>query len=800
MFNRKFSSNIRRRKRMVISSLILLVVFLTIGYSAFTSNLSINGTLGVSKYVDTILYNVFETAAQNGYVQKYTGDHKDSFTEEPSKNIYYWSEDTSVTEDWVADHNNVVFANSCWEMFRTTDTGGVKLLYGGPAKKPINLYDRDFYQNVNISSPDDSHNFEFNEEKKMWRAVGKDNVSYMHNINFSVSNPGDYVIEYNVSMPENVYMKIYKNSTQVSALSGNDYNTYKLTGLTTSDVIKVTIFMNNSNNDYMLEFGIGKEMQNSLDFTCKNNSWAKLIDLSRYNSSPSSPANVGYMYNELNDLTAKSNSKKTYTKEKELNAEFIVNPDLTYDSYYAFGKDIEYNQSSSVYFLKEYYYGTWEQWLNEQNTDGLYLCISSSTGACSEVMYITGITDAFLSGYIFKDGKFLSDYDKEYIFGNGFTYNSGEYTLTNTITIKTSEWKDRKDSLKGLYTCGNETSTCQDIQYVVSADSNSYEYTTSSDAIKIANSVSYENDKYTLNNAVEIWSYNDEEINVINNNHYTCFNNTDECSKVAYITNYGEDIYYFELENGTRIEDAIEKMINSDDINKDDSSIKKVIDKWYETNLINYTNYLEDTIFCNDRSIKALNGWNPNGGNVKANLLFNSYNNNTIDFSCTNTTDMFSVSNPKAKLKYPIALQTNSEKLIKKKALYNRDYWTMTPSHYSNVYAYMNEGILWATTIATRPVISLKPGTEYSSGTGSMADPYIVEVPMGVLTIRYIDENGAEIHEPFEVQLPKGASFNYVNPTISGYEPDTPNATGTINGSYQTKVVVYHDTSTPIID
>ena len=56
MFGRKFSSNIRRKKRMIISSIILLVVFLGIGYSAFTTNLGINGTLKVDKYEEKIYW------------------------------------------------------------------------------------------------------------------------------------------------------------------------------------------------------------------------------------------------------------------------------------------------------------------------------------------------------------------------------------------------------------------------------------------------------------------------------------------------------------------------------------------------------------------------------------------------------------------------------------------------------------------------------------------------------------------------------------------------------------------------
>ena len=69
MFGKKFSSNIRKRKRMMISTIILLVVFLVIGYAAFTTDLSIGGTLNVSKY-DHTLYGVLEKAARKGYANE----------------------------------------------------------------------------------------------------------------------------------------------------------------------------------------------------------------------------------------------------------------------------------------------------------------------------------------------------------------------------------------------------------------------------------------------------------------------------------------------------------------------------------------------------------------------------------------------------------------------------------------------------------------------------------------------------------------------------------------------------------
>ena len=80
------------------------------------------------------LYSVLEDAATEGiYATQYTGAHHDSFTEEPSKNIYHWYADNDAEGTEILDKNNVLFAGHCWQMIRTTDTGGVKMIYNGEA-------------------------------------------------------------------------------------------------------------------------------------------------------------------------------------------------------------------------------------------------------------------------------------------------------------------------------------------------------------------------------------------------------------------------------------------------------------------------------------------------------------------------------------------------------------------------------------------------------------------------------------------------------------------------------------------
>ncbi len=79
------------------------------------------------------LYDVLKNEAEsNGYAREYTGEHKDSFTVQGNDKIYHWyaNDYLSSVED-VLEKNNVIFAGFCWKIVRTTDIGGVKLIYSG---------------------------------------------------------------------------------------------------------------------------------------------------------------------------------------------------------------------------------------------------------------------------------------------------------------------------------------------------------------------------------------------------------------------------------------------------------------------------------------------------------------------------------------------------------------------------------------------------------------------------------------------------------------------------------------------
>ena len=116
------------RKRMNIFYLVVIAImvsFSSIGYSALSQSLRITGDVAYH-YKNQKLYDVLKDAAEVGtYATTYNGSHQDSINGAGNKAIYHWN---NVNQK---NLNNVIFAGFCWQMIRTTDTGGVKMIYNG---------------------------------------------------------------------------------------------------------------------------------------------------------------------------------------------------------------------------------------------------------------------------------------------------------------------------------------------------------------------------------------------------------------------------------------------------------------------------------------------------------------------------------------------------------------------------------------------------------------------------------------------------------------------------------------------
>ena len=268
---------------------------------------------------------------------------------------------------------------------------------------------------------------------------------------------------------------------------------------------------------------------------------------------------------------------------------------------------------------------------------------------------------------------------------------------------------------------------------------NSYKSMSSESNIVFGNSFTYANGTYTLTDTktVATWS---SGYNTINHYHYTCMTTGTTCSSIYYVSfTNSSSAYYITLTNGKTVSDALNEMLYANDVNKNDSTIKNYIDKWYINNLKTYKDYLEDTVFCNDRRILNLNGWNPNGGDTTQNLQFKNYDTSNKSLVCTNETDSFSMSNPKAHLDYPIGLLSVPELSLagygSSHYFNNGQYvWLASPGYLYYYHAFVWEvgssgwfgnGVnsLWG----VRPSVSIKPGTSYSLGDGSYTSPFVID-------------------------------------------------------------------------
>ncbi len=267
-------------------------------------------------------------------------------------------------------------------------------------------------------------------------------------------------------------------------------------------------------------------------------------------------------------------------------------------------------------------------------------------------------------------------------------------------------------------------------------------------SIYYGNGFTYENGVYKLTSPMQGYD---------GTHHYSCnsTNSEDTCATIRYYyynnnpVNYSSNIsgYYIELSNGKSIEEAFEEMMS----NVGDSYVKNRIDTWYESNISSYRNRLEDTIYCNDRSIESYGGWDPNGGSAHDFLYFTEYKRKYVKMDCAKK-DSFTVykTNGNQMLKYPIAMISIDEARLvggsgwdSKYFLNNGyEYWTMTPSSdYSDAGgaygSYPEMGTIFSSgsflsreiyaRYPVRPVISIKPGQFIKSGTGTVLDPYVIE-------------------------------------------------------------------------
>ena len=657
---------------------------------------SMDGTV----HEKTTLYKVLQNEAATGtYAKEYTGNHQDSMDASKStQKIYYYygSNDTNGTA--ILDKNNVIFANHCWQMIRTTDTGGVKMIYNGEAVDNQCLNTRGAH--VGYASRT-SQNLASN----YW--YGTDYTYDSTAKTFKVSGTTEQTM-WNESNGPGLVGKYTCKLNSVDGTCTTLYLVESYYNTTSAYVISL-----NSNSNYS-QFG-------TLQF----------------NASYNSPSYVGYMYNTVYPYNSKTmTSSETMLSSSSLATTYWYAHDAIWGSPTAsrYNLDSPYRVSATTDYpnlVGEYTFRNATQ--TYTNTSVYYIAAVNNT-----TMYYIQLQNS--------TNHNLADYNYTYTYGDSFTDNGdGIYTINNPTTIERKDWYTSYSSVgANKYVCKNAVNDiCSELWYTTATSTTEMTYIKVANNYKYSKGFTWDGSKYVLDNdtSVTFWNINDSTNKTsINNAHYTCWNETGECTTISYIYYInGTTPYYINITNGKSVEDAKNEMLYNDNVNTTNSTIKSGVDAWYKHYLLeDYDDYIEDTIFCNDRSIRALNGWNPDGGMTNAHLQFKEYN-VTSDLSCTNTTDQFSISNNNAKLTYKVGLISSPEANILNNSNARKTgqwYWLASPRYFSSSGAF-GRGVntlggmilnLLESAFGVRPAVSLTPGIEYSDGDGSMANPYKVEL------------------------------------------------------------------------
>ena len=381
------------------------------------------------------------------------------------------------------------------------------------------------------------------------------------------------------------------------------------------------------------------------------------------------------------------------------------------------------------------------------NGQGLYIRSGTENDTYPVYYYRGDVSDnnVIFAGFCWKIVRTTSTGGIKMIY-NGEPDSNGACTATGTDTqVGTASYHDSGTSLPDIgYMQGGTRYT--GTSKVMSSGTSGYVY---------GNTVTYSNGKYTLSNTFTSTSGWPTDYKTIGEGyHYTCFSSSTSCSSVSYIYNAGSNrlAYYYIFTGGTKINDAYLAMLpeNNDTRNASDSAIKEVVDNWYASNMTSFTSYLEDTIWCNNRTPYLKNGFEESGNAYKM-LYFGDYGKLVktyeYDFSCPSDYDKFTTdsANGNGKLDYPVGMLTAEETALAgadwnegdfvNYLITGSDYWTLSPMLHNTYWVtafyvaeggYLNNGDS-TESFGIRPAISLKNGIEFTDGTGTSSDPYIVE-------------------------------------------------------------------------
>jgi len=217
------------------------------------------------------------------------GVYVKSGTESDTYPIYYYRGEVT--------NNNVIFGGFCWKIVRTTETGGIKLIYNGRINEQFDTTPIEGSEYINIVN-DVSHAYEYDNSTKTWTSTSNNADETETIITFSVANTGYYALNYVVSSEEN-YDKayFYLDNLLLGEYSGEAVGSISLGELTSTNVVTVKYIKDGGGaggND-TISFNVGLKSGEILS-SCSNSGTASQIAAAAFNVNYENNAHIGYMY------------------------------------------------------------------------------------------------------------------------------------------------------------------------------------------------------------------------------------------------------------------------------------------------------------------------------------------------------------------------------------------------------------------------------------------------------------------------------------------------------------------------
>ena len=326
--------------------------------------------------------------------------------------------------------------------------------------------------------------------------------------------------------------------------------------------------------------------------------------------------------------------------------------------------------------------------------------------------------------------------------GIKLVYN-GTYSSTNKCSNTGTSSQIGTSKFNSSYSSPADAGYMYGTRYTTSEKSAS-----STSSYIYGNDITWDGENYTLvDTYTSLNGWSTDRSSIAKKYHYSCLSTSSECSTVYYIHyfNSSSTIYSFALTNGKNIDDLLEEMF----ISTTPSTIKETVDTWYLSNMDEYTEKLEDTPFCNDRSFSsgALAGKDVDAGisysyYSASGRIWNSFNPSITCLERDSFTLKSSTYGNKS-LTYPVGLLSVDEVMLaggkgssnSSYYLYTgQNYWTMSSSSFAtnSVYGFIvtTDGTIsnyrLNSSLGVRPVVSLAQGIRVTDGNGTVTSPYIL--------------------------------------------------------------------------